>query len=130
MRHIVEKHIEWIVRSGSSNFWFNNWFGSGGLSDRLNSVYDHNVADFVQHAAWDVRSISQCISQEIISEIVRGDPPAGQLPDLMIWRPEHSGCFNLRSAFSLVEHRFSPSSIFKRIWHRVVPLGISFFLMP
>ncbi|XP_071906092.1 uncharacterized protein [Coffea arabica] len=129
VRNIAERHIGWIVRSGSANFWFDNWLGSGGLSVRLDNVSDHKVADFVQQDAWDVRRILQWVPQEIASEIVREDPPAGQLPDLMIWRPEHSGRFTLKSAFSIVQHRSSPSPLFKRIWHYAVPLRISFFLL-
>nr|XP_027067665.1 uncharacterized protein LOC113693307 [Coffea arabica] len=129
VRNIAERHIGWIVRSGSSNFWFDNWFGSGGLSDRLDSVSDHKIVDFVQHATWDVQSIAQWVLSEIVAEIVRVDPPAGQLPDLMIWRPEHSGYFKIKSAFNLVRHQSSSSLLFKRIWHRGVPLRISFFLL-
>ncbi|XP_027077018.2 uncharacterized protein [Coffea arabica] len=91
LQNIVERHIRWIVRSESSNFWFDNWLGSGGLSDRFDSVSDHKVVDFVQHATWDVRNISQWVPSEIVAEIVRVDPPTEPLPDLMIWRPEHLG---------------------------------------
>ncbi|XP_027182183.1 uncharacterized protein LOC113780597 [Coffea eugenioides] len=50
VQNIAERHIRWIVRSGSSNFWFDNWLGSRGLSDRLDSLSDHKVVDFVQHS--------------------------------------------------------------------------------
>ena len=90
---------------------------------------DHKIVDFVQHATWDVRSISQWVPSEIVVEIVQVDAPAGQLPDLMIWRPEHSGYFKLKSAFTLVQHHSTPSPLFNRIWHRVVPLRILFFLL-
>nr|XP_027082134.1 uncharacterized protein LOC113704429 [Coffea arabica] len=129
VRNIAERHIGWIVRSGSANFWFDNWLGSGGLSDRLESVSDNKIVDFVKQATWDVRSIAQWVPSEIVAEIVRVDPPAGHLPDLMVWRPEHSGCFTIKSAFNLVRRQSSPSPLFKCIWHQGVPLRISFFLL-
>ena len=126
VRALAERHIGWIVHSGNSNFWFDNWLGTEGLADRLDSMLDHKVADFVQSGSWDVRSISHWVPLDIVTEIGRIDPPDGPLPDLIIWRTEQSGRFTLKSAFSLVQHHSGSSPLFKRIWHQVVPLRVSF----
>ncbi|XP_071939807.1 uncharacterized protein [Coffea arabica] len=129
VRALAERHIRWIIRSGSSNFWFDNWLGTGRLADRLDSVSDHKVAEFVQGGSWDVRRISQWVPLDIVVEIGRMHPPVGLLPDLMVWRPESSGHFTLKTAFSLVQYHSTPSPLFNRIWHPVVPLRVSFFLL-
>nr|XP_027121228.1 uncharacterized protein LOC113738192 [Coffea arabica] len=129
VRVLAERHIGWIVRSESSNFWFDNWLGTGGLAARLDSVSDHKVADFVQNGAWDIGRISQWVPPGIVAEIGRILPPKGSLPDLMIWQLEPSGCFTLKTAFSLIQHHSGSSPLFNRIWHPGVPLRVSFFLL-
>ncbi|XP_071933850.1 uncharacterized protein [Coffea arabica] len=129
VRALAERHIGWIIWSESSNFWFDNWLGTGGLADWLDSVSDHKVAEFVQGGSRDVRRISQWVPLDIVAEIGQTHPPVGSLPDLMVWRPEPSGHFTLKTAFSLVQHHSRPSLLFNRIWHPGVPLRVSFFLL-
>ena len=47
----AECHIGWIWRSGSSNFWFDNWLGTSSFALRFESVSDHLVADFVTNGS-------------------------------------------------------------------------------
>ena len=95
----------------------------------MDSVSDHKVADFVQGGSWDVCKISQWVPPDIVAEIGQLHPPGGSLPDLMVWPPEPSGRFSLKTAFSLVRHHARPSPLFKRICHLGVPLRVSFFLL-
>ena len=55
----AECHIGWIGRSGSSNFWFDNWLGTSSLALRLESVSDHLVADFVTNGSWNLQHLQQ-----------------------------------------------------------------------
>ncbi|XP_071909744.1 uncharacterized protein [Coffea arabica] len=100
VRALAERNIGWIIRSGNVNF----------------CVSDHKVADFVHGGSWDVCKISQRVPPDIVAEIGQLHPPGGSLPDLMVWRPEPSGRFSLKTAFFLVRHHSRPTPLFKRIW--------------
>ena len=47
----------------------------------------------------------------------------------MVWRPTQSGRFTLRSAFQLMRRHANSSFMFRSIWHPMLPLKISFFLL-
>ena len=102
MLQLAESHIGWIGRSGSSNFWFDNWLGTGSLALRLESVSDHRVADFVTDGSWNLPLLHQWVPMGVVREIASVAPPVGHLPDLMVWRLSQSRWFTLRSAFQLV----------------------------
>nr|XP_027102884.1 uncharacterized protein LOC113724156 [Coffea arabica] len=129
VRQFAELHIGWIGRSGGLNFWFDNWLGTGSLASRLDSVSDHLLVDFVENGHWNLPLLQQWVPHGVISEIVRVVPPVGHLPDLMVWRPSLSGQFNLSSAFHLVRRHVNRSFMSRRIWHPLVPLKVSFFLL-
>ncbi|CDP17492.1 unnamed protein product [Coffea canephora] len=42
-----------VQGSSYCNFWFDNWLGSGPLCQRLQSVSDHPVGDFVLNGRWN-----------------------------------------------------------------------------
>ncbi|XP_027150296.1 uncharacterized protein LOC113750530 [Coffea eugenioides] len=99
------------------------------LASRLDSVSDHLVADFIENGHWNLPLLQQWVPHGVVSEVVRVVPPVGQLPDLMVWRPCSSGQFTLWSAFHLVRRHANSSFMSRQIWHPVVPLKISFFLL-
>nr|XP_027102332.1 uncharacterized protein LOC113723448 [Coffea arabica] len=107
---------------------------NGTLVSRLDSVSDHLVADFVNNGTWDVQLIRQWVPPGIAREIAQVDPPMGQLPDLMVWRPSQRlpvdccmwkfgfqgpskyGCCQ-PSAVEMVDHVFAGIDVASRVWH-------------
>ncbi|XP_071933175.1 uncharacterized protein [Coffea arabica] len=71
VRDLAERHITFVIRSGNSHFWFDNWLGSGSLSSRLGSVSDHRVSDFFISGGWNSRLLSVWVLVDIVAEITR-----------------------------------------------------------
>ena len=131
MREIVEQHITFIVHSRNSNFWFDNWLGSGPLALRLGSVSDHKVSDFFIDGGWNFRLMGLWVPPSIINEIRLLSLPQFEygVEDLMIWAPSQSGVVTLSSAFNLVRPHMQRSFMFTKIWHPRLPLKVSIFLL-
>ena len=44
---VVEDHMAWQLRDGSTDFWYNNWLLTGPLYKQVEVVGVHKVCDFV-----------------------------------------------------------------------------------
>ncbi|XP_071906091.1 uncharacterized protein [Coffea arabica] len=75
IREVAEQNLSWLVRSGQCNFWFDNWLGSGPLCQRLPSVSDHPVGDFVLNGLWNQQLLRRWVPDDIVSEIITKSPP-------------------------------------------------------
>lgn len=75
VKEVAEQHIRFIVRSGNSNFWFDNWLGSGALAMRLDNVSDHYVGDFINNGHWNFQLLNLWVSLFILPEIHQVSPP-------------------------------------------------------
>nr|XP_027127799.1 uncharacterized protein LOC113743944 [Coffea arabica] len=119
VRELAERHITFVIRSGNSHFWFDNWLGSGSLSSRLGSVSDHRIADFLLDGRWNYQLLAEWMPADIVAEIIRFTLPRieeGE-EDVMVWAPSQSGVFTVRTAFELVRCHGPRSFIFSRnIW--------------
>ena len=63
---IVEDNIGWIVRSGSMDFWHDNWLRSDPLCHRVEIFQTQRVVDVVTGGEWDVRLLSQVLQLKLV----------------------------------------------------------------
>ncbi|XP_071923159.1 uncharacterized protein [Coffea arabica] len=129
VREVAEQNLWWLVRLGQCNFWFNNWLGSGPLCQRLQSVSDHLVVDFVSNGRWNQRLLRQWVPDYIVSEIVSKAVPAGNAQDCVVWELTESGEFSIASSYLLLSGQTPSSFMFDRVWHSLLLVKISFFMV-
>ncbi|XP_027120520.1 uncharacterized protein [Coffea arabica] len=129
VREAAEQNIVWLVQSGDSNFWFDNWLGSGPLCQRLENVSDHQVKDFMSQGRWNKKLLLQWVPSRIIDEILKKEPPLLPQCDHMIWKLNQLGAFSLASAFQVIKYASESSFMFSKVWISVLPLKISFFMV-
>ena len=102
IREVAEQNLWWLVRSGQCNFWFDNWLGSGPLCQRLPSVSDHLVGDFVLNGRWNQQLLRRWVPDDIVSEIITKSPPVGVADDCAVWALTESGDFSIASSYVLL----------------------------
>ena len=56
-------------------------------------------------------------------------PPSLQGQDKMVWMLTSSGEFSIASAYELVRRVSSSSLLFPCVWHKSIPVKISFFML-
>lgn len=69
------------------------------------------------------------VPQHIVYEIMNNTSLQAQDTVKMIWRPNQSGEFSLKSAFSLTREHANSSFLFIRIWYEKLPVKIIFFTL-
>ena len=126
---IVEDNIGWIVRSGSMDFWHDNWLGSDPLCHRVEIFQTQRVVAFVTGGEWDVRLLSQVLQLKLVRLVLQTSPLTLQGKDRMVWMPTHDGEFSVTSALSLVRTHSNGLLGVACIWHRALPITISFFML-
>ncbi|XP_071916250.1 uncharacterized protein [Coffea arabica] len=117
------------MRSGQCNFWFDNWLGFGPLCQWLQSVSDHLVRDFVLNGRWNQYLLRLWVPDDIVSEIVTKAAPVGSANDRAMWTLTESGDFSIASTYVLLGSQTPSSFMFDRVWHPVIPIKISFFMV-
>ena len=129
IREVAEQNLWWLVRSGQCNFWFDNWLGSGPLCQRLQSVSDHPVGDFVLNGRWNQQLLRRWVPDDIVSEIVTKSSPVGVADDCAVWALTESGDFSIASSYVLLGRQSPSSFMFSRVWHSLIPIKVSFFMV-
>nr|XP_027109299.1 uncharacterized protein LOC113729174 [Coffea arabica] len=129
IREVAEQNLWWEMRSGQCNFWFDNWMGSGPLCQRLQSVSDHLVRDFVLNGRWNQQLLRLWVPDDIVSEIITKVAPVGSADDRAVWALTESGDFSIASTYVLLGSQTPSSFMFDRVWHPVIPIKISFFMV-
>ena len=102
VREVAEQNLWWVVRFGQCNFWFDNWLGSGPLCQRLQSVSDHLVRDFVVNGRWNQQLLRQRVPDDIVLEIVTKSAPVGSADDCTVWDLTESRHFSIASFYAIL----------------------------
>lgn len=104
-----------LLKSGDCHFLYDNWLGSGALANRVDSISDHRVCDFVNQGVWNYSFFRDWLPPEFLAEVLRVSPPSSQSPDGMVWSLTTTGSFSLSSAFQVVRNQKNTSFIFGQI---------------
>nr|XP_027122076.1 uncharacterized protein LOC113739022 [Coffea arabica] len=129
VREVAEQNLWWLVRSGQCNFWSDNWLGSGPLCQRLESVSDHSVADFMMRGQWNLQLLRRWVPNDIVTEIVTKLAPTGSTDDSAVWGLTEWGDFSIASSYVLISRQTPSSFMFDKVWHPLIPIKISFFMV-
>ena len=109
---VAERNIRWILRSGNSSFWHDNWLGSGPLCQEVETFQEQSVADFVVQGCWDWQRLYDVLPTSWVQRVLEAAPPSSDQVDKMIWYPTSSGEFSIASAYQVVRQGGNSSSIF------------------
>ena len=96
---VAERHISWIVGSGNSSFWHDNWLGSGPLCQQVELFQEQPVADFVVQGCWYVQRLYQVLPMHCVQCVLDAAPPSSDQVDKMIWATSTTGEFSTASAY-------------------------------
>ena len=61
--------------------------------------------------------------------VLAAAPPSSDQEDKMIWSSSGSGEFSTASAYQVVQQGENSSRLFSFLWHWVLPLKVSFFMV-
>ncbi|XP_027120639.2 uncharacterized protein [Coffea arabica] len=87
------------------------------------------VRDFVLNGRWNQQLLRLWVPNDIVSEIVTKVAPVGSAEDRAVWALTESGDFSIASTYALVGSQTPSSFMFDRVWHSVIPIKISFFMV-
>ena len=76
-----------------------------------------------------MQRLYQVLPMHCVQWVLDVDPPSSGQVDKMIWAPSTSGEFSTASAYQVVQQGDNTSRVFSCLWHRVLPLKISFFMV-
>ncbi|EOY17514.1 Uncharacterized protein TCM_042330 [Theobroma cacao] len=126
---ITEQNMRWRVGQGKLFFWHDCWMGETPLtsSNQELSLSMVQVCDFFMNNSWDIEKLKTVLQQEVVDEIAK-IPIDAMSKDEAYWAPTPNGEFSTKSAWQLIRKREVVNPVFNFIWHKTVPLTISFFL--
>lgn len=96
---VAERYIRWVVGSGNSSFWHDNWLGSGRLCQQVEIFQEQPVADFVVQGCWDVQRLSKVLPTHYVQRVLEVAPPSSDQGDKMVLAPSTSREFSIASAY-------------------------------
>ena len=103
VREVAERHITFVIRSGSSHLWPDNWPGLRPLPPRLGSDSEHRIADFLLDGRWNYQPLVEWVPADIVDATARFALPRRRVGvgALMVWALLLSGPVFVRSVLPL-----------------------------
>ncbi|XP_071928018.1 uncharacterized protein [Coffea arabica] len=125
----VELSILWVAKYGACHFWYDNWLGSGALFLKVPVIPNLTFRNFVNNGHWDLNLLYHTLPKEIAYSISEQMvPEEGSIAEVF-WMPTTTGNFSLHSAFGDIRQTRPTSMVFASIWHSLIPLKVSFFML-
>ncbi|WRX25598.1 Reverse transcriptase domain - like 10 [Theobroma cacao] len=125
----AENYIRWRIGKGELFFWHDCWMGDTPLVNRfpLFASSMTKVSHFYDDGSWNVEKLNNVLPEDVVVEILNIpiNPPND---DRAYWVPTSDGQFTTKSIWEIVRKRQLVNPMFDLIWHKSVPLTISFFL--
>ncbi|EOY06959.1 Uncharacterized protein TCM_021521 [Theobroma cacao] len=128
-RDVALQNIRWRIGKGELFFWHDCWMGDQPLATLCPSFHNDmsHVHKFYNGDVWDIEKLSSCLPTSLVDEILQIPFDRSQ-EDVAYWALTSNGDFSLWSAWEAIRQRQTPNALFSLIWHRSIPLSISFFL--
>ncbi|XP_019224305.1 PREDICTED: uncharacterized protein LOC109205994 [Nicotiana attenuata] len=128
----AEPHIQWILHSGSSSFWWDNWLGSGNLASfrqQRGRPGNIKVSSLWSSGSWDIHKLNNLAPPHMIQTIIQTPIHFNPLvPDKPIWTPTASGDFTCASAWHVIRQKKPKLLTNTLTWHKRIPFKWSFCL--
>ncbi|EOY13984.1 RNase H family protein [Theobroma cacao] len=126
---VTEQHIRGRIGRGELFFWHDYWMGDEPLVNRFPSFASSMilVSNFYQNGSWHIGKLNDALLEDVVTEIMKIPIDESRIYEAY-WAPTSDGKFTTKSAWEIVRQRHSINFVFYSIWHRSIPLSISFFL--
>ncbi|EOY19200.1 Retrotransposon, unclassified-like protein [Theobroma cacao] len=128
-RATASQQIRWRIGKGDIFFWHDAWMGDEPLVNSFPSFSQSmmKVNYFFNDDAWDVDKLKTFIPNAIVEEILK-IPISREKEDIAYWALTANGDFSIKSAWELLRQRKQVNLVGQLIWHKSIPLTVSFFL--
>ncbi|WRX16205.1 Reverse transcriptase domain - like 10 [Theobroma cacao] len=128
-REVAIRNIRWKIGKGDLFFWHDCWMGNQPLVMSFPSLRNDMslVHNFYNGDTWDVDKLKAYLPMNLIDEILL-IPFNRTQQDVAYWTLTSNGEFATWSAWETIRQRKSSNALCSFIWHRSIPLSISFFL--
>ncbi|EOY34747.1 Uncharacterized protein TCM_042327 [Theobroma cacao] len=128
-RDVAIQNTRWRIGKGNLFFWHDCWMGNKPLVTSFPSFRNDMtfVHKFYNGDNWDVNTLKLYLPMNLIDEILQIPFDRSQ-DDIAYWALTSDGEFSTWSAWEAVRQRQSPNTLCSFIWHKSIPLTISFFL--
>ncbi|KAI5320684.1 hypothetical protein L3X38_040392 [Prunus dulcis] len=90
------------------------------------------VSEFLTDQQWDISKLRDIVDQDIIDKISAIPLPLCPLDDQLIWGPNPSGIFSIKSAYHVQMHdtyHHTQAALLKKMWGLKVPPKVKNFLL-
>ncbi|WRX16203.1 Reverse transcriptase zinc-binding domain - like 6 [Theobroma cacao] len=128
-REMALQNIRWKIGKGDLFFWHDCWMGDKPLAASFPEVQNDmsHVYHFYNGDTWDVDKLKSFLPTVLVEEILQV-PFDKSREDVAYWTLTSNGDFSTRSAWEMIRQRQTSNALCSFIWHRSIPLSISFFL--
>ncbi|XP_071925430.1 uncharacterized protein [Coffea arabica] len=73
---VAERNIRWILGSGNSSFWHDNWLGPGPLCQEVETFQEQSVSEFVVQGCWDWQRLYDVLPTSWVHRVLEAAPPS------------------------------------------------------
>lgn len=127
VRSLFYKKILWHVRTGDVSFWTEPWSNLGILCSHLTSAQWQQVSSkyaklknsFSELEGWCIDDI-RLLPDQVQGELHRMRIPYGTGSDLLLWKPDASGNFTIRSAWESIRQERDKDAVLQKLWHGAI----------
>lgn len=129
IRDQAEPNIIWIIQSGSSNFWWDNWTGKGALaklSPGRGKSAKISVKQFIVNGDWNIVKLRQLLPDQLINDKTGIHIGNNDDNDYPMWNSTDNGLFTNKAAWELLRTHKPKNEFMNKIWHSKVPFKVSF----
>lgn len=132
IRDDLNTFIWWQIKGGFSSFWFDNWTKCGALyflegDHALEEEIE--VREFFDGQGCNDVLLKECLSEELVAQIINDVNPRGQEVGDKAWRMANSdGSFIVKSAYNLLRTKKGEVEWAKNVWIKGLPSKIAFYL--
>ncbi|WRX28180.1 Reverse transcriptase domain - like 10, partial [Theobroma cacao] len=127
-RNVAIQNTRWKIGKGELFFWHDCWMGEQPLVTSFPSFQNDMslVHEFYTGDTWAVDKLFLYLPRSLIDKILQIPFDRSQV-DVAYWALTSNGEFSTWSAWEEIRQRQSPNVVGSFIWHRSIPLSISFF---
>ena len=131
-RQHVEQHIQWNLQAGNCFFWWDNWLGTGPLTQFTSNTKRYNnksVAKFWEGRNWNwSRLIKQAPVSQFSNIFSTKIPSQLHLKDQAAWNLTNHDNFTCSSAWEEIREKRDKQHFNSLLWNKHIPFKTSFLL--
>lgn len=129
VRDQAEPHIFWLINSGNSSMWWDNWTGKGPLASLLldtNNIPKVLVKEFIQHGNQNIHKLRGSFLKDIVQIIINVNIGKHDIPDQAIWDLTENGKYSDKTVLNMFRDVKPKYHFLSKVWHSSIPFKIVF----